>query len=159
MRFLPGSFARAATLVALLATLGACGDRERPAATPRAGELQTEEVSPPPDARVDVTRDKQERRHTEVFAGVLPGGFPSGLPTPPHSSLVDQGRGAGGAWVDLLIPQRPGAVRGAYLQQLRAAGWEVAEAGADTWQCRRGGARVTLSIHAQGPSTRVRLEY
>src|SRR5262245_3830750 len=127
MRASPTSFARSAMLVALLATLAACGDRERSATPKRPGELQTEEVSPPPDVRVDVTKDRQERRRTEVFAGVLPGGFPSGLPTPPHSSLVDQGRGdGGGTWVDLLIPQRPGAVRGPYLQQLRAAGWDVA---------------------------------
>ena len=154
------STAASAILVVLMATLAACGDRERPAASPRPGELQTQDVSPPPDARVDVTKDKQERRRTEVFAGVLPGGFPSGLPTPPHSSLVDQGPGEhGGAWVDLLIPQRPGAVRGPYLQQLRASGWEVSDSGADAWQLRRGAVRVNLAIHAQGPSTRVRLEY
>ena len=138
----------------------ACGDREtRTTTKPATGELQDVEVAPPPDARVDVTRDRKERRRAESFAGVLPGGFPRTLPLPPQASLVDQGRGAGGRWVDLLVPRRPAAVRAPYLQQLAKAGWQVEPAGADAWRLRHGGSTVRLSLRAQGPSTRLRLEY
>ena len=151
----------ALALAALAAVVAAgCGGRETPApAGTRPGELQTVDVAPPPDARVDVSRDAKERRRAETFSGVLPGGFPRTLPLPPQASLVDQGRGGAGAWVDLLVPRSPAAVRGPYLQQLRAAGWEVTAAGADAWPGRRAGATVRLSLRAQGPSARLRLEY
>lgn len=148
----------AAALVAVSAW--ACGDREeRTTSKPGAGELQTVEVAPPPDSRVDVSRDVKERRRAETFAGVLPGGFPRALPLPPQASLVDQGRGGGGRWIELLVPRRPTAVRAPYLQQLAKAGWEVEPAGADAWRLRHAGSTVRLSLRAQGPSTRLRLEY
>ncbi|HXT50904.1 MAG TPA: hypothetical protein VN811_07670 [Thermoanaerobaculia bacterium] len=146
--------------LALAATLLACGDDDaarKP--TARRGELETVEVAPPPDARVDVERDVKERRRAETFAGVLPGGFPRTLPLPPQASLVDQGRSGGGRWIELLVPRRPAAVRGPYLQQLAGAGWSTTSAGADAWQLRRGASAVQLTLRAQGPSTRLRLEY
>jgi len=147
-------------VLALAASLLACGDHDaarKPAS--KRGELETVEVAPPPDARVDVERDVKERRRAETFAGVLPGGFPRTLPLPPQASLVDQGGGKGGRWVDLLVPRRPAAVRGPYLEQLRKAGWELSADGTDAWHCRRGGSSVRLALRGQGPSTRLRLEY
>lgn len=159
----PSRSARSCALAAVaLVSLSAweCGDREkRVNDKPRTGELQTVEVAPPPDARVDVTRDTKERRRAETFAGVLPGGFPRTLPLPPQASLVDQGRAGGGAWVDVLVPRRPAAVREPYLQQLAKAGWQAEPVGTDEWRLRRAGATVRLSLRAQGPSTRLRLEY
>jgi hypothetical protein len=162
-----GARATAPLALAVLAaalTLTACGggeQAEEPA--PRRGELETIEVAPPPDARVDVGRDVKERRRAETFAGVLPGGFPRGLPLPPQASLVDQGRSArpdgGGAWIELLVPRRLAAVRGPYLQQLAGAGWSATANGNDAWQVRRGTSVVQLSMRAQGPSTRLRLGY
>jgi hypothetical protein len=155
--------APAAAALALLAACSGCGEGDQRArAKPGAGELQTVEVEPPPDVRVDVTRDVQERRRAETFAGVLPGGFPRALPLPPQASLVDQGRGGGGArgaWIEVLVPRRPAAVRGPYLQQLAKGGWEVTPAGADAWRCRRGDTSVRLALRAQGPSTRLRFDY
>ncbi len=150
----------AAALVVASVSAWACGDREKPTANkPAPGELQTVEVAPPPDARVDVTRDVKERRRAEIFAGVLPGGFPRTLPLPPQASLVDQGRSGGAKWVELLVPRRPDAVRAPYLQQLAKAGWQVEPAGTDAWRLRHAGSTVRLSLRAQGPSTRLRLEY
>jgi hypothetical protein len=149
----------ALVLVPLLALTTACGDDEGPAPHRQPGELQTVEVAPPPDAQVDPSRDVQERRRAETFAGVLPGRFPRTLPLPPQASLVDQGGGKGAAWVEVLVPRRPAAVRAPYLQQLRTAGWEVSAEGTDAWRCRRADAAVRLSLRAQGPSTRLRLEY
>jgi len=148
-----------AALAALVAACGACGSDEQPKAAARRGELETVEVAPPPDARVDVERDVKERRRAESFAGVLPAGFPRALPLPPQASLVDQGRSGGGAWIELLVPRRPAAVRGPYLQQLAAAGWSATAAGSDAWQLRRGGSALHLTLRAQGPSTRLRLGY
>lgn len=141
--------------VLALAFLTACREDQPGASPQRKGELPTVDVAPPPDARVDVGRDVQERRRAESFAGVLPTRFPRGLPLPPHASLVDQGRG----WVEVLVPRRPAAVREPYLQQLRGAGWEVSATGTDRWHCRRHDETVQLSLRLQGPSTRLRLEY
>jgi len=148
-------------VLALGASLVACGnDDSVPKPAKRPGELETVEVAPPPDARVDVERDVKERRRAESFAGVLPGGFPRTLPLPPQASLVDQGRSDGGRWIEVLVPRRPAAVRGAYLQQLRGAGWSASASGSDAWQLQRGGSgTVQLTLRAQGPSTRLRLAY
>jgi len=147
---------------ALLITLifGSCGGDEaakKPALKP--GELETVDVAPPPDARVDVERDVKEKRRAETFAGVLPTGFPRTLPLPPQASLVDQGRSGGGAWVEVLVPRRLAAVRAPYLQQLAGAGWAASSTGSDAWQLRRDDRTVQLSMRAQGPSTRLRLGY
>ena len=148
-----------AALVATL-TLFGCGDKEQGTKpTPKRGELETVEVAPPPDARVDVERDVKERRRAETFAGVLPSGFPRGLPLPPQASLVDQGRSGGGAWIELLVPRRLAAVRAPYLQQLAGAGWSASSSGSDAWQLRRDGRVVQLTMRAQGPSARLRLGY
>jgi hypothetical protein len=141
------------TLALLL--VAACGGDEPRAPRQRSGDLPTVDVAPPPDARVDVDRDAKERRRNESFAGVLPARFPRSLPLPPQASLVDQGPG----WVELLVPRRPPAVRTPYVEQLRAAGWEVSSTGTDRWHCRRGDEAVELSLSAQGPSTRLRLGY
>ncbi len=136
-----------------LAVLGAAcgGDARPPSKAKGSGDLATVEVPPPPDARVDVSRDVQERRRAEIFAGVMPARFPRALPLPAQASLVDQGGGRGGAWVELLVPRRPDAVRTPYLQQLRAAGWEVNAVGADSWRCRLQGDSV--EAHAAGAGT------
>lgn len=139
--------------------LGCGGKEEATKPPPKRGELETVEVAPPPDARVDVERDVKERRRAETFAGVLPSGFPRGLPLPAQASLVDQGRSGGGAWVELLVPRRLAAVRAPYLQQLAGAGWSATSNGGDAWQLRRDGRAVQLTMRAQGPSTRLRLAY
>ena len=149
-----------AFVLALGVGLAGCrNERDEAGKPPRAGELETVEVAPPPDARVDVERDVKERRRAETFAGVLPGGFPRTLPLPPQASLVDQGRSDGGRWIEVLVPRRPAAVRGAYLQQLAGAGWSATAGGNDAWQLRRGGSAVQLTLRAQGPSTRLRFAY
>jgi hypothetical protein len=141
----------------LLVAFSACGGDEGdgPAARGGSGDLPTVEVAPAPDARVDVGGDVKERRRTETFSGVLPTGFPRAMPLPPQATLVDQG----GGWIEVLVPRQPAAVRAPYLQQLRAAGWEVTPTGADAWRCSRAETSVRLTLRAQGPSTRLRLAY
>jgi len=149
---------RHAPLVAALLLAVACGgDRAEPPrkAPPKAADLPTEDVAPPPDARVDLTRDRQEHRKAETFSGVLPGGFPKTLPLPPQASLVDQGPG----WVELLVPRHPAEVQAPYLDLLRRHGWTLEPAGERAWSVRHDATRVRLEIRAQGPSTRLRLAY
>jgi len=151
--------ARAASAF-LLVAVAACGGDDGPGPVARgSGELPTVEVAPAPDARVDVGGDVKERRRAETFSGVLPTGFPRALPLPLQATLVDQGGGGGHPWVEVLVPRRPAAVRTPYLQQLRAAGWEVSPTGVDTWRCNRAEASVQLTLRGQGPSTRLRLAY
>jgi hypothetical protein len=143
-------------LAGLLAGCGACGHEQRAQApAPKSGDLPTEEVAPPPDARVDVTRDRQEHRRAESFSGVLPGGFPRGLPLPPQASLVDQGP----RWVEVLVPRHLTDVQQPYLAQLRGAGWSASAGGGGAFELHRGAAAVHLQVRAQGPSTRLRLAY
>jgi len=153
---LPARLGIAVLAAALLLPLAACGRKEtRSPAAAKGSDLPTEEVAPPPDARVDLTKDEVEKRHAETFSGVLPGGFPRGLPLPPQASLVDQGP----RWVEVLVPRHPAAVQEPYLGQLRGAGWSVRDGGQRAWSLRKGASSVRLELHAQGPSTRLRLSY
>jgi hypothetical protein len=137
----------------LVVSVMGCRDEEPRTVAPP-DELQTVDVAPPPDARVDPSRDVQERRRAESFSGVLPGDFPTGLPVPPSTSLVDQGP----RWVELLISRPLASVRAQHLAQLRAAGWTVSDEGG-RYRLRRGAATVAATFSAAGPSTRIRLEY
>lgn len=121
----------------------------------KTADLPTEEVPPPPDAHIDVSKDRQEHRRAESFSGVLPTGFPRSLPLPPQASLVDQGP----RWIEVLVPRHPAEVQQPYLQQLRGAGWSVTGTGERAWSLTRGGTSVRLDLRAQGPSTRLHLAY
>jgi hypothetical protein len=133
------------------------GCRREPEQTspPPVPTLETVDVEPPPDARVDVSRDVQEVRRVEQLSGVLPSDFPTGLPLPPGASLVDQGP----RWVELLIGRPPATVRGEFMQRVRGAGWQVETTGTDAWALQRDGTRARASLAAQGPSTRLRFDY
>ena len=137
------------------AVLGACRGGEDPAKSERGtDDLQTVDVAPPPDARVDPSTDRQERRRAETFSGVLPGGYPESLPLPTGGSLVDQGPG----WIEVLVGRAPAAVRAEYLRALGAAGWQVEGRGNDL-QLRRQGRVAGVRLSADGPSTRLRIAY
>jgi hypothetical protein len=142
-------------LTALVAASGlGCRDEEPAASARPVAELETVDVAPPPDANVDPSRDVQERRRAETFAGVLPEAFPQGFPLPPGASLVDQGP----RWVELLVGRRSATVEPQYLAQLRAAGWRVTTAGGQH-RVERRGTSVRARLSAAGPSTRIRLDY
>jgi hypothetical protein len=154
VRALRHRVAFAAALAAMLPWL-ACRRAEPAASAPPPEELQTVDVAPPPDSRVDPSRDVQERRRAESFSGVMPEAFPKGLPLPPGASLVDQG----GRWVEVLVGRRSDAVSPQYVEQLRAAGWQVTRGGTGTYALRRGGTSARVSLTAAGPSTRIRIDY
>jgi hypothetical protein len=136
------------------AALAACRRGERAAPEPPRDEIQTVDVAPPPDARVDPSTDRQERRRAETFSGVMPPGYPASLPLPTGASLVDQGP----RWVEVLVGRPPGGVREEYLRRVAAAGWRAESDGADL-QLRREGRTVRTRLSAAGPSTRLRIEY
>jgi hypothetical protein len=143
-----------ALAICLTAHLACDGEAAAPGGAAPGDELQTVEVAPPPDARVDPSQDVKERRRAESFAGVLPSGFPAALPVPSGASLVDQGS----RWVELLVARPPARLREEYVAQLRAAGWEVASR-ADGLELRRGSADARVRLRADGSASRVRLEY
>lgn len=140
----------------LLACLPIAGCRrgEEAAPEPPRDDLQTVEVSPPPDARVDPSLDRQERRRDESFSGVMPSGYPKSLPLPGGASLVDQGPG----WVEVLVGRASPGVREEYLRRAAAAGWR-AEGGGGSLALHRQGRTVRVALSAAGPSTRIRIEY
>ena len=151
----------AAILVVL--GLGACG----PPSEPRRGEtpLATEEVPPPPDALVDVSRDPQEERRPRAeLAGVLPGDFPPGLPPPRQATVADFGgasEGEAASWVAFLVPHPLPAVAAAYRERLEGAGWNVQGDASGPWELvsadrRR---RALVELAREGPSTRVVVRY
>lgn len=140
-------------LVVGLAPAG-CRRAEEPAPELPADDLQTVDVSPPPDARVDPSLDRQERRREESFSGVLPAGYPKSLPLPGGASLVDQGP----RWVEVLVGRATPSVRQEYLRRAGAAGWRV-EGGGSSLALHRDGRTVRVRISAAGPSTRLRIEY
>lgn len=153
---LPAASGLIAALALLLASLAPAGCRrgEEAAPEPPRDDLQTVEVSPPPDARVDPSLDRQERRRDESFSGVMPSGYPKSLPLPGGASLVDQGP----RWVEVLVGRAMASVREEYLRRAAAAGWR-AEGGGSSLALHRQGRTVRVRLSADGPSTRLRIEY
>ena len=143
----------AALLLVSLAPAG-CRRAERQAPEPRRDDLQTVDVAPPPDARVDPSLDRQERRREESFSGVMPAGYPKSLPLPAGASLVDQGP----RWVEVLVGRPTASVREEYLRRVRGAGWRT-EGGGSSLALHREGRTVRVRLMADGPSTRLRVEY
>ena len=161
MRRPPPAARRVATLllgtagaVLVAASLSGCRGGEEPLPEERSDDLQTVDVAPPPDARVDPSTDRQERRRAETFSGVMPAGYPTSLPMPMGASLVDQGP----SWVELLVGRPLPDVRQEYLRRAREAGWRVEGAGGPL-QLGRQGQVVRVHLSAAGPSTRLRIEY
>ena len=146
-----------AAVVLVAACLLAPGCRREPAqAPPPASDgLETVDVAPPPDALVDPSRDVQERRRVETFSGVLPSDFPASLPLPTGASLVDQGPG----WVEVIVARTPVDLRPRYVAQLQAAGWQAASEGDGALRLSRRGASARARLRADGPSTRLRIDY
>jgi len=152
----PNARGRVAAVALLLGCLAPAGCRrgEEAAPEPPRDDLQTVEVSPPPDARVDPSLDRQERRRDESFSGVMPAGYPKSLPLPGGASLVDQGP----RWVELLVGRPMPSVREEYLRRAAAAGWRV-EGGGGSLTLHRQGRTVRVQVSSAGPSTRLRIEY
>ncbi|HVS03059.1 MAG TPA: hypothetical protein VMT16_09835 [Thermoanaerobaculia bacterium] len=156
----PPSFHRPLPLLAIAALLAvAPGCRPRDGATdPGESELVTEEVAPPPDVLVDPEQDPQERRRRQAFAGVLPEGFPGGLPVYPGATLVDQAA-EGPPWVAFLVAEPASQVRERYTRRLRAAGWSPLGPDPADRRWRREAREVRVRVEAEGASTRIRIEY
>ena len=153
---LPAARGFVAAVTLLLACLAPAGCRRGEAAAPEPprDDLETVDVSPPPDARVDPSLDRQERRRDESFSGVMPAAYPKSLPLPVGASLVDQGP----RWVEVLVGRPTPSVREEYLRRVAAAGWR-AEGGGSSLALHRQGRTVRVRLSAAGPSTRLRVEY
>lgn len=127
-----------------VAVLAACAAESAP--PPAGGELDTVDVAPAIDAAASLEADVVERRPaapTGGVAGVLPEGFPTDVPLPTPSSLVDFGPGPrGGASVTLEVAAAPAAALAAYAARLRAAGF--VEQGDGVWA--RGPRRVAVAV-------------
>lgn len=136
--------ARRLAVATTLAILAACARESAP--PPAAGGLETVEVAPAIDAGASLEGDVVEPRRaapTGGVAGVLPEGFPTDVPLPTPSSLVDFGPGPrGGASVTLEVPSAPAKALAAYASQLRAAGF--VEEAAGVWS--RGKRRVAVAV-------------
>jgi len=131
--------------LALMVTLLAACARES-APPPAADGLETVEVAPAIDAGASLEGDVVEPRRAAPaggVAGVMPEGFPTDVPLPTPSSLVDFGPGPrGGASVTLEVASAPAAALAAYETQLRAAGFVEDEP--DVWI--RGKRRIAVAV-------------
>jgi hypothetical protein len=76
------------------------------------------------------------------------------VPLPAGGGLVDFGPAPAGAWIELVVAQRPAAVESAYARRLAAAGFAAAADGT----FRRGGLVVAVTFIARGAGTTVRVE-
>lgn len=146
-------------LVALVSWTVSC----RPDGNAEPQELQTEEVSLPPDALVNPALDvKEKQRVQESLAGQLPSNFPKDLPTFPGATVVDFSE-SGAPWIEFLAAAPGHEVARRYASLLGAAGWTpareglVADGQARTYVS--GGGTVSLELETRGPSTRIRIGY
>jgi len=137
----------------LLLALAACDRAPRGQRAP-AGELETVEVAPPPDAGASLAGDEVERRRQESgLAGILPSDFPRDLPLPLPASLIDTERGGGEVAILLASPSACGALRESHRVQLLAAGWR--EEGEGSF--RQGGRRAAVSYRDSRPGCHLRI--
>jgi len=115
--------------------------------------LETVEVAAAPDAEASLEGDRLEPRVASgraAIAGVLPEGFPSDVPLPRPSSLVDFGPRS----VTLEVDGGREGVRSAYLEQLAAAGFVARDGG--RWQ--RANRSLRVDFAARAGATRVTIE-
>jgi hypothetical protein len=133
---------RALLLVAwAVAAAGCGGDRE-----PSGDELDTVDVTPPPDAAASLAGDAVARPvglPAGGVAGALPADFPRQVPLPSPSSLVDFGATAAETSVTLAVDLPPERVTETYRRQLAAAGFRSQPDG--SWRSDRHAVRFTVA--------------
>ena len=104
-------------IVPLLLVAAACERPPKRSGGNGAGELETVEVAPAPDAGASLAADEVEvRRAGSGLAGVLPSDFPRDLPLPLPASLIDIERGGGEVAIVLAtaagwLEEAPGSYR------------------------------------------------
>jgi len=142
----------------VLACLGsACAPA--PERAPTGGErLETVEVGAKLDAHASLEEDPIEIRRREPsggISGVLPEGFPSDVPLPTPSSLVDFVAAPGeGLAVTLEVQSSPEVALAGYEAKLRAAGF--GSRGGGVWSRER--RRIRVSVDSFGGAARIRVE-
>jgi hypothetical protein len=142
----------------LLAVAAFAGCARESAPPPTTDGLETVDVAPAIDAAASLEADVVERRLAAPaggVAGVLPEGFPTDVPLPTPSSLVDFGPGPrGGESVTLEVASPPAAALAAYEARLRAAGF--VDQGDGVWA--RGPRRVAVAVAPFSGVARLTLE-
>jgi hypothetical protein len=144
--------------IALLVVGSAAGCKGQNGSEQGGGELDTVDVIEAPDAHASLDADRIEVPRAEPgdgVAGALPAGFPSEVPLPRPSSLVDFGP----RWIALDIDGELEGVRTAYVRQLSSAGFAARDGDRWSrgdlslrvaWATRGGGTRLTIEIVAPG---------
>lgn len=113
---------RALLFGALALAAAGCGGGRAPAGD----ELDTVDVTPPPDAAASLAGDAVARpvgMPAGGISGALPADFPREVPLPSPSSLIDFGANAAETSVTLAVDLPPEQVAETYRRQLAAAGF------------------------------------
>ena len=142
----------------LLAALGVSACAREPGAADRKPPLETVEVGVKLDAYASLDEEPvEERRAAPIggIAGVLPDGFPTDVPLPAPSSLVDFATSPGqGPSVTLELQSAPAAASRAYEAKLAAAGFVPGANG--LWS--RSGRRIRVSVTPFGGAARITVQ-
>jgi len=141
-------------LVPLLLVAAACERSPELSGGNGAGELETVEVAPAPDATASLAADEVEvRRAGSGLAGVLPSDFPRDLPLPLPASLIDIERGGGEVAIVLATAAGCDGVLAAHRSRMLAAGWFEEAPGS----YRQEGRRAVVSGRDSRPGCHVRI--
>jgi hypothetical protein len=142
---------RRALIASLVIAAVACGDEPRTAP----GEVQTVEVGPALDASLTTAGDVQAKPRPAGLSGILPGDFPSDIPTYKPATLADFGDAGGGRrYVLLQTPDPMARAAPAYRAALAGRGWSGA---GDSYS--KGGRTLAVLFEDARPGTRIRVEY
>jgi len=118
--------------------------------------VETIEIGGPPDSSLSTTSDIQAPTLANPgVSGVIPAGFPEGLPLYQPSTVVDSGGTDGGRYVVFQADEPPAVVRVGLLAEWEQAGWRSAGRGS----YRRGSRKVELKLTAQGSGSNLRIDY
>lgn len=138
--------------LALVAAVG-CGRADEPRPAP--GEVETVEVGPALDASLTTAGDAQAKPRPAGFSGILPGDFPSDIPTYRPATLADFGDAGGGRrYVLFQTPDSMARAAPAYRAALKGRGWSGA---GESYS--KGGRSIAVAFEDARPGTRIRLEY
>ncbi len=144
---------RAYVLSLALGAALACGRADQPRAAP--GEVETVDVGPALDASLTTAGDVQAKPRPAGLSGVLPGDFPTDIPTYKPATLADFGDAGGGRrYILLQTPDPPSRVTAAYRAALAGRGWSGASE-----RYSKGGRAITVDFEDARPGTRIRVEY
>lgn len=137
--------------------VGAC---QRPPKDAGSGELDTVEVAPAPETKIDIEQDvKAPERGTTGLTGVVPADFPSDVPLYSPASITDFGDTPNGRrQLTFMTSAGPEKVRSWFAARLAERGWQSGS-GSGAMEFQKGSRTVRITVQKDPVGATYRVDY